>query len=147
MDIKNFEPTRAIQNLKSEFDSLVDRFLDKPISAITGAASPSLDLSETDTEIHLSMELPGMEEKDVDLSISGDVLTIRGQKSHSREEKGKTWHITERSSGSFSRSIRLPASVRAEQTEATFRRGVLQVILPKKEPLQTRKIEVKTEQE
>lgn len=96
-----------------------------------GAASPKVDVSETDKEIQIAAELPGVEEKDIDVTLQDDVLTLRGEKKTEREEKEKDFHLMERSYGSFARSIRLPYAVDPEQVNASFRNGILKISLPK----------------
>jgi HSP20 family protein len=145
MDANKFEPSRAFKGLRNEIDNIFDRFIERPLSTITGQLVPPLDISETDMDIIVKMDLPGVEENDVDVAIVNDMLTIRGEKKKEREEAGKTWHITERASGSFTRSIRLPVEVRVDQVRASFRKGVLEVVLPKKESAQARRIEIKVE--
>lgn len=93
--------------------------------------SPRADVAESDDEIKVSLELPGLEEEDIDVSLSRDVLTIRGEKRREEEEKGRNYYRAERSFGSFQRSVPLPAPVDAGKADAVFRRGVLTVTLPK----------------
>jgi len=96
------------------------------------AFQPSLDVHETDDEIRVTADLPGLEEKDIDLSVQSGMLTLRGERRHEHEErKGDVTHRVERSYGSFQRSVSLPCEVDMEKTEATFKNGVLSVILPK----------------
>jgi len=93
--------------------------------------TPRVDVSETDKEIKVSAELPGMEEKDIDVSLTRDALTIKGEKKEEKEEKGKDYYRMERSYGSFTRSIPLPIEVDTDKVEATFKKGVLDITLPK----------------
>jgi HSP20 family protein len=95
--------------------------------------TPQIDVSESNGGLDVTAELPGVEEKDVDVSLADGVLTIRGEKKAERDEKdkGKNWHIIERSYGSFSRSIRLPFDPDMNKVEAKFDKGVLRVHLPK----------------
>jgi HSP20 family protein len=104
-----------------------------------------MDVVERDNEIEITAELPGLEEKDVDVSMNDGVLTIRGEKKLEKEEKGATRHVYERSYGSFSRSIELP-NVKPEDVKAALEKGVLKVTFPKpvqKKP-EARKIDVKS---
>ena len=95
------------------------------------AISPRVDVVQDDKEVRVSVELPGMDEKDFDISLSNDVLTIRGEKKAEKEEKGKNYYRMERAYGAFERRIPLPAEVDADKAEATYQRGVLTVVLPK----------------
>jgi HSP20 family protein len=93
--------------------------------------SPQVDVVETDTEIKVQAELPGLEEKDFEVSVSQDALTIRGEKKQEKEEKGRNYYRAERSYGSFERSISLPRNVDTDRVNAEFTKGVLTVSLPK----------------
>ncbi|HYF48185.1 MAG TPA: Hsp20/alpha crystallin family protein [Planctomycetota bacterium] len=106
---------------------------------------PRVNVSESDKEICVTAELPGMDEKDIDVQLSGDTLTIKGEKKEEKEEKDRNWHRVERSYGSFHREIVLPAEVEAEKTEAKFSKGVLTVTIPKSKQAQKeqKKIEIK----
>lgn len=96
-----------------------------------GVFGPSTDVSETDDSVEVAVELPGMSEEDIDISLSGDAMTIRGEKKVEREDKRKGVYMSERSYGAFYRTIPLPAGVDADEAEAKFKRGVLTVTLPK----------------
>jgi HSP20 family protein len=145
MDMTKIEPAKILKGLQHEVDNLFDRFVERPLSTITGQVVPPLDICETDNEIIIKVDLPGVEESDLDLSIVNDTLTIQGEKKKEAEECGRTWHIMERSSGKFARSIRLPVEVRMEQIQANFKKGVLEIVLPKKETTQARRINIKSE--
>jgi HSP20 family protein len=110
----------------------------------TSALTPRIDVSETEQAIELKAELPGMEEKDVDLLVQDHVLTIRGEKKFEKEEKQKSYHIVERQYGSFQRSFELPDIVDEAKIAAKFDKGVLHVTLPKsaKAKETTRKIAI-----
>jgi HSP20 family protein len=94
-------------------------------------ATPRVDVSETENEIKICAELPGVAEKDVDVELDEDVLTIRGEKKAAEERKDENYHVMERSYGSFARSIRLPFDIDPAQVRASFENGVLTVTLPK----------------
>lgn len=145
MDRGKLDPSRALRSLRTEIDTLFDRFVERPLGAITGQVVPTLDISETDTELTIKADLPGLDQQDIDVSLSGDTLTIRGQKAQEHEEADKTHHLIERSYGSFSRSIRLPTAVQSDKVEATYKKGVLNIVLPKKEPVRADRIEIKGE--
>lgn len=93
--------------------------------------APASDASTDETAYRITMELPGVEEKDIDLSVQDGVVTIKGEKSAQREEKGETWFFSERQYGAFSRSFRLPADADGEKVEAHLKDGVLSVTVPK----------------
>ena len=104
---------------------------------------PSMDVTETDKEIEITAELPGLEEKDVQINVADNLLTIRGEKQAEREEKDKNYRLVERSYGSFERTLELPKGVDADAIKANIAKGVLTVTVPKPVPAQAKKIEVK----
>jgi len=119
--------------LRREMDRLFDSFgrdVGWP-TAGTAALAPSIDVSETDSELKIDADLPGVDEKDVDVAISDNVLTIKGEKKAEKEEKKKDFHLVERSYGSFSRSLTLPFAVDPGNAKPTFKNGVLSISLPK----------------
>ena len=95
-------------------------------------AMPAVDVVEKDSAYELTAELPGMDEKSVELKMAGDMLTISGEKQEEKEEKKRGYHVSERRYGSFERSFRIPEDVDAEKIDARFTRGVLTVTLPRK---------------
>jgi HSP20 family protein len=109
------------------------------------AAVPAVDMTETDKAYEITAELPGMDEKSIEVKLVNGDLTIKGEKQEEKEEKKKDYCLHERHFGSFERSFELPEGVDAEKIEATFRKGVLTVTLPKKPEAQkpAKKIEVK----
>jgi HSP20 family protein len=110
------------------------------------AFSPRVDVVENEKEIKVSVELPGMEEEDIDVALARHSLTISGEKRHEKEEKGQNYLRSERSYGSFKRSIPLSSEVDGGKANAAFRNGVLTVTLPRKEKAETRKrITIKTQ--
>jgi len=107
--------------------------------------SPASDAKADKDAYHIQMELPGVEEKDIDLSIHDGVVTVKGEKSAAREEKGDTWFFSERQYGSFSRTFRLPADADGEKVDAELKDGVLTITVPKSEPQapEARKVSIK----
>lgn len=97
-----------------------------------GRFSPSVDVKESEKEIEVTAELPGMDEKDVQVNLTDNELVITGEKKTEHEEKGKEFYRMERSYGSFHRSIPLPEEVNTDKVEATFKKGILHVTIPKK---------------
>ncbi len=111
------------------------------LEPVTTEWEPLLDVSETKDNVVIKVEAPGMEAKDIDISLSGDMLTIKGERKQEREEKGETFHCIECSYGAFFRSIRLPVSVKSEDIKASYEKGILKITLPKKE--EAKKITIK----
>ena len=110
------------------------------------AFSPQVDIVDNEKEIKVAVELPGLDEKDINVSLSRDTLTISGEKRQEKEDKGKNYYRMERSYGSFKRAIPIPCEVKSEAIEATFKNGVLSIVLAKAiEGQRRQKIVVKTE--
>ena len=126
-------PWTGMTGLRKEMDRLFDRFLkpEWPEMPTLGEWEPTLDVGETKDALTVKAELPGVEQKDIGVSLQDGVLTIKGEKEAEKEEKDKRYHRVERSYGAFFRSISLPAAVEADKVTATFKDGVLTVTLPK----------------
>lgn len=134
-------------SLQNEVDRLFENFTAGFPSLGNGLPNvtlPSIDVSETDKEIEITAELPGLEDKDVQINVSDNVLTIRGEKKAEKEQKDKNYRLIERSYGSFERSLELPEGVNADAIKASIDKGVLKVVVPKPAPAQSKKIEVKS---
>ena len=140
--------------LRSEMDRLFDTFTDGlptfpsmfgPSGGRGLALTPNLDVKETDKEIVVEAELPGLEEKDISLTMQNGVLTIQGEKRLEYNEEKENYHVMERRYGSFQRSLRVPDTVDEGKVEARFDNGVLKVTLPKRPEAgdEQRKIEIK----
>jgi HSP20 family protein len=145
--------------MRREMDRMFDNFLTRwgnPPWAGEGNGGPeagalanmglaSLEVTDSEKEIAVSLELPGMSEKDVEVKVSGDLLTIEGEKTEEKEKKEGERAYSERRYGRFSRSVRLPFAVGDEKVEASFDKGVLTVRVekPASEQAKTRQIEVK----
>ena len=112
-----------------------------------GAFNPRVDVTENEKEIKVAAELPGLDEKDVEVVLSNDMLTISGEKKAEKEDKGENYYRMERSYGSFQQVIPLSTEVEADKVEATFKNGVLQITLPKLHPGETakKKIQIKSQ--
>lgn len=142
------DPVMHLQrDVNRVFDDFWRRF-EQPFDRTNGAMAgfgPTTDVTESDKAIEVSIELPGMDEKDVEVNLTDDVLTIRGEKKHESEDKRRGVYISERSWGSFYRMVPLPPGVDTDKATAEFKRGVLSVTLPKTPEAQSRikRIEVK----
>jgi HSP20 family protein len=105
---------------------------------------PAFDVSETQNELIVKGEVPGMDQKDIDINLSDGLLTIKGEKKHEKEDKNENYHCVERHYGKFSRTMRVPFEVEADKVDATYKDGVLKVTLPKSETAKPKKIEINT---
>ncbi|OHV78739.1 Hsp20/alpha crystallin family protein [Ensifer sp. LCM 4579] len=146
------------EGLRSEIDRLFDEFTPSLWRRPFGSAlmqrmprlsewamAPAVDVAETEKAYEITAELPGIEEKDIEVKISNGSLTIKGEKQETKEEKGKEYFLSERRYGSFQRTFQVPEGVDAEKIEAAFAKGVLTITLPKSEDAQKkeRKVTVK----
>lgn len=143
------------ENLRREIDRLFDDFdggfWRAPFRApawnrtATWPTVPAVDFTDTEKAYEITAELPGIDEKNVEVKVADGVLTIKGEKQEDKEEKKKDYYMRERSYGSFDRSFQIPDSVDADKIEANFKKGVLTVTLPKKPEAQkaAKKIDVK----
>ena len=144
------EPFYALQRRMDHLfdDDFFNSFGLAPFSLFggpVGAFSPRIDLSESEKELKVSAELPGLEENDLQVSLAHNMLTISGEKKEEKEDKGQNYYHLERSYGSFQRTIPLPCEVEDDKVEATFKKGVLTITLPKTAAAQkqTKKISIK----
>ena len=134
--------------IRREMDRLWDSFLEgRPMRRAEDGREwlPSIDVSETKNELVIKAELPGLDPKDIDISMNNGYLTIKGEKKHEKEEKDENYHLIERSYGSFTRSVRLPREVQNDKITASFKNGVLRVTLPKSEEAKKKEIKIKGE--
>ena len=151
-------PSDPWQNFRGEMDRLFDRFsgfglpsmrrmfdLTPSAESSFNLAVPAVDVTEDDKAYKIAAELPGLEEKDIEVSVTGDVLTLSGEKRQEKEEKNKNWYVSERAYGSFQRAFVLPEGIDRDKIAAAFAKGVLTVTLPKNAETQKqqKKIEVK----
>ena len=146
MDLIPWRPFgRELDIMKREMDDVFSRFLgDFPLARRAGVEwTPRVDVSETKDSFIVKAEIPGLEAKDISVSISGSVLTIKGEKKKEEEEKDELHHYVERYYGSFQRSFQLPAGTKTDKIDATFEKGVLKVTLPKVEAAKKKEIEIK----
>ena len=145
-------------NLRSEMDRLFDRFsgfglpsmrrmfdLAPSVESTFTFNVPAVDVTEDDKAYKVTAELPGLDEKDIDVSVTGEVLTLKGEKRQEKEEKNKNWYVSERAYGAFQRAFALPEGVDRDKIAAEFAKGVLTVTLPKSAQAQSqqKKIDVK----
>jgi HSP20 family protein len=127
-------------------DSLWDRVTgERPVEWLKGEWVPSLDVSETKDKVVVKAEAPGIDPKEIDISLSSGILTLKGEKKKEREEKDENYHLIERSYGSFSRSVRLPTEVQEDKVKASYKDGVLTITLPKTERAKERAIKIEVE--
>jgi HSP20 family protein len=146
-------PWRKNLPVQRNFDRMFDRFFNefenfglRPLAEFgqhLSVFSPDIDISETETEIKVVAEIPGMDEHDINVSLVNNVLTISGEKKVEHEDKGENYYHVERTYGAFKRNLELPGEVDNEHVDATYKNGILTIVMPKTAQTQTKKIEVK----
>jgi HSP20 family protein len=136
MAIVRWDPGFEVDSLQSEVNRIFDGFFGGAGRQGNGRSRrwiPAMDLAETEDELVLTADLPGMDEDEISIEVKDRVLTIAGERSSSSEEKDRGYHRLERSHGRFARSLTLPSGVDSERVAASFDRGVLEVRIPKPE--------------
>lgn len=145
---RELSPIREFERMRRDMDRLWDSFFEerpRRKGEEVGEWLPSLDVSETKNNLVVKAELPGMDPKDIDISLNEGILTIKGERKQEKEEKEENYHLIERSYGSFTRSVRLPGEVKSEMISASYKDGVLKVTLPKSEEAKKKEIKIKVE--
>ena len=143
VSVERWDPFRDMSDIQGEVNRLFDSFLSRPAAgAAVRAWVPVLDIRETKDELVLSFELPGVTDKDVSVSITGDLLTLKGERTANRDVKDESVYHVERVYGKFERSVQLPMPVQADKVKATYRDGVLEVKLPKAEEVKPKAIKI-----
>ena len=149
MSIMRWRPRRDLVSIRDEMNSLFDSFfsgLAEPRKGLLeGEWAPSVDVTETKDDITVTAELPGVKQEEVDIAITDDVLTLKGEKKEEKEVKEKNYHRIERSYGSFQRSIGLPVGVQADKAKATYKDGILKITVPKVEEAKPKQIKIDVE--
>lgn len=142
-NLTRWEPVHEFMSLREAMDRLLDDAFTHPVGADGIAALPAIDLYETDDDVVVKAVLPGLKAEDVQISVTGDVFTLRGETRQESERKDATYHIREQRHGSFERSVRLPVNVQTDKAIAEFENGILTVTLPKSEAVKPRTITIK----
>lgn len=138
-------PEGGMATFRKEMDRFMDRFWDGDDMQVAGAWAPDVDIAETKEALTVKAEIPGMEPKDIQVTLENGVLTLRGEKRQEMEQKEERLYRKERHYGSFARSLRLPANVDASKVMASFKNGVLTVVMPKTAEARGRAIPITTE--
>jgi HSP20 family protein len=146
MSITRWNPLQDIMTLQNSMDRFFNDPLFQPLT-FNGAKAglPTLDIKERDGELVVQAAIPGYTPEQVDVTVQGDVLTLRGTMEEEQERKEDTYHLRERHTGSFHRSIRLPASVNTEEATAEYDNGVLTLRLPKTGESAVKRIQIRSE--
>ena len=138
-----WEPAREMMSLRDAMDRLFDDAFTRPLSLRDAWSVPAIDMFQTDDEIVVKAALPGIKADEVQINVTGEVLTLKGEVKQNQEMEEKAWHIREQRFGSFERSIALPTDVVADKAKADFENGILTITLPKAEEVKPKTITVK----
>ena len=141
--IVRWEPMRDMITLREAMDRLFDDAFTRPLSLTPGWQIPAIDMYQTDNEVIIEAAVPGMKASDVQISVTGDVLTLRGEIRQNNKVDENSYHIREKRYGVFERQIMLPTDVVADKAKAEFEDGVLTITLPKAEEVRPKTITVK----
>lgn len=142
-NLTRWEPMREMMTLREAMDRLFDDAFTRPLSQSRVSAMPALDLYQTDDEVVVKASLPGLKADDVQITIAANVLTLRGEFKQENEQKDATYHILERRTGAFERSLMLPTDVQVDKAKADFEDGILTVTLQKAETVKSKTITIK----
>ena len=139
-----FEPMREVMTLREAMNQIFDDSFTRPFGMSASSAMPAIDLYQDNDNVVVKAVLPGIKPDDVQISVTADVLTLKGEFSQENERKDVTYHIREQRSGSFERAIRLPTDVQTDKAKAEFENGLLTITLPKAEAVKPKTISIKT---
>lgn len=142
-NLTRWEPVREMMTLREAVDRLFDDAFTRPIGTNGGSIIPAIDLYQTDDEVVVKAALPGLKPDDVQITVTNDLLTLRGEFKWENGQKNATYHIREQRHGSFERSISLPVAVQTEKAKADFQNGILTISLPKAESVRPKTISIK----
>jgi HSP20 family protein len=142
--VERWEPFRNVNDIQGEMSRLFDSLFGRPATVLAGERlwAPLADMYETKDDLFVALELPGIREKDVNVSITGDMLTVKGDRRFERDVTDEGYYRLERVYGKFERSMPLPIPVQADKVKATYRDGVLEIRLPKVEEVKPKEIKI-----
>jgi len=138
-----WEPMREMMTLREAMDRLFDDAFTRPLSLSGVSAMPAIDMYQTADEVVVKATLPGLKAEDVDITVTGETLTLRGEFKQENEQKETSYHIREVRSGSFERSLLLPTDIKADKAKADFADGILTITLPIAEEVKPKSIMIK----
>lgn len=142
MAITRWDPFREVQTLQNRMNALFRDFSESDSAMTTASFVPPVDIYEDDKRVLLKLEVPGIEEKDLDVSVENNTLTVKGERKFEKEEKEENFHRIERRYGSFFRAFTLPPTVDTEHVKADYHNGILKLELNKRPEAQPKQIKV-----
>lgn len=142
--LTRWEPFREVGDIQHEVNRLFDNFFGRPamVPAAERAWVPLCDMHETKDDLYVTLEVPGVHEQDIHVAITGDLLTVKGERKWEKELKDDSFHRVERIYGKFERAVPLPVPVQADKVKASYRDGVLEIKLPKAEEVRPKEIKI-----
>jgi HSP20 family protein len=144
-NLMTWDPIREMSTMREDMERLFDSMLGRyPREREQALWAPAIDVEETNEAMIVRAELPGMKREDIKVKVAEDTITISGERKYETEQKDRTFHRVERAYGSFQRTIVLPVSVQGDKAAASYKSGVLELILPKAERVKAREITVES---
>lgn len=144
-NLMTWDPLREVSTMREDMERLFDSMLGRyPREREQALWAPALDVEETNEAMVIRAELPGMKREDIKVRVAEDTVTISGERRYEAEQKDRTFHRVERAYGTFQRTIVLPVSVQGDKAAASYKSGVLELILPKAERVKAREITVES---
>lgn len=141
-NLTRWEPVRDMMTLREAMDRLFDDAFTRPLSLSGVSTLPAIDLIENSDEVIVKAALPGLKADDVQISVRGDTLTLRGNYKQENEKNEATYHIREQHYGAFERTVMLPVDVQSNKAKADFENGLLTITLPKAETVKPKNISI-----
>lgn len=145
MTLVRYRPMTNLFNFRDEMNRLFDGFFRgvPDVNEHFTTYGPDVDIKETDNDVLVSVEIPGMDQKDIKVNVRDNVLTLKGEKKREQEVENTNYHLSERCFGGFERSFTLPTNIQNDKVTATYKNGILNVTLPKAEEAKPKEISVK----
>lgn len=142
MNIVKWHPGKDVINLRTELDKVFGDLFGLSTDSTFDSWAPAVDIAENENEFIVKAEIPGLKQEDIKVTLKNDALTISGEKQQEKEDKHKNYHRIERSYGSFNRSFYLPSKVVEEKIKATYKNGLLEIVIPKSEETKPKEIAI-----
>ncbi len=143
MSLVRWDPFDDLASLRESMDKLFEEFFThRPRGQVVAAWEPAVEVFETDSDVVVRAELPGIDPKNVEITVTDDTLTLKGEARLEREDKGRNYHRRELRYGSFLRSLALPSDVKGDQATASYRNGILEIRVPKSERAKPKSVKV-----
>ena len=142
-NLTRWEPMREMMSLREAMDRLFDDAFTRPLSVSGVSGMPAIDMYQTNDDVVVKASLPGLKAEDVDITVTGETLTLRGEFKQENEQKESSYHIREGRYGSFERSILLPTDVKSDKAAAHFEDGILTITMPIAEEVKPKSIMIK----